>query len=292
MKKFGKVLLGFVLLLFGVYIVMAIRTKPVTGHPFFSHKGIDVIAHRGGWGMWPENTVFAFQKAVDLGVDMLEMDIRSTRDGVLVVIHDGKVDRTTDGTGAVQDFALSELKVLDAGYRWMDDDGQTFPYRGQGLRIPTLMEVFETIPNVRMNIEIKQTEPDITVPFCELIRKYGMENRVLVACFDSKTLKKFRTLCPEVATSAGLSEGLTFYVLSRLHLSAAYRPDAETFQVPLRLGSLNGIHPAFLSAVQAQNMVLQVWTINDEPTMKMLIDLGVDGVITAYPDRLLNVLGR
>lgn len=292
MKHFRKIFLGFVLLLVGLYIVMAVWTQPAADHPFFLHKGVDVIAHRGGWGLWPENTVFGFQKAVDMGVDLLEMDIRSTKDGVLVVTHDAKVDRTTDGTGAVQDFTLSELQALDAGYRWTADDGQTFPYRGQGVKIPTLREVFETFPQVRMSIEIKQTAPDMTVPFGELIHRYGMETRVLVACFDSETLQTFRTLYPEVATSAGLSNGLIFYVLSRLHLSAAYRPDAEAFQVPLHFGPLDGVHPTFLSAVRAQNMKVQVWTIRDEATMQTVIDLGVDGVISPYPDRLLRVLGR
>ena len=292
MRMLGKILLVLILLLIVVCIVLTIWTEPMADHPFFKKNGIEVIAHRGGWRLWPENTLYAFRHAVDLGVDMLEMDIRSTKDGHLVVFHDEKMDRTTNGTGRVNDFTLAELKALDAGYKWSPDKGETFPFRGQGIVIPTLVEVFETFPQTRMSIEIKQMEPDIVEVFGELIRQYGMQDRVLVACFDRGTLRRFRTRFTEVATSSSLTEGLLFYVLCWLHLGAVYHPNVEVLQFPLKFGPLDGKHPRVLAAVHKHNIQVQIWTVDNEADMRMLVARGVDGIITRRPDRLLRVLGR
>jgi len=125
-NKVGKFLLGLVALLIVIYVVLALLAKPIPDHPFFDQDGVLVMAHRGGRGLWPENTLYAFERAVELGVDVLEMDIHSTQDGAFVVMHDSTVDRTTNGSGPIQDFTLVELKDLDAGYGWSGDDDQTF----------------------------------------------------------------------------------------------------------------------------------------------------------------------
>ena len=154
------------------------------GHPFLKkNASVEVIAHRGGWRLWPENTLYAFQHAVDLGVDMLEMDIRSTKDGHIVVFHDETVTRTTNGSARVNDLTLVELKQLDAGYKWSADNGATFPFRGKRIVAPTLDEVFPSFPNMRMTIEIKQKDPDIVTAFGNLIRHHGMQHRVLDRVF-------------------------------------------------------------------------------------------------------------
>ena len=262
-------------------------------HPFIKkHADVEVIAHRGGWRLWPENTLYAFQHAIDLGVDMLEMDIRSTKDGHIVVFHDETVTRTTNGSARVNDLTLAELKQLDAGYKWTADKGATFPFRGKGIVPATLDEVFASFPHMRMTIEIKQKEPDIVEAFGNLIRHHGMQHRVLVACFDSGTLKRFRKLFPEVATSPGMTEGMIFYALCWLRLSAVYQPNVEVLQFPLKMGPINGSHPRLLSAARKNNIQIQIWTVDDESTMRMLIENGVNGIITRRPDRLLKILGR
>ena len=172
MRRIKKVLL--VLLLVVVCVVLAILNEPMPDHPFVREGGVEVIAHRGGWGLWPENTLFAFQNAVDLGVDMLELDIRGTKDGHIVVFHDSRLRRTTNGTGRVNEFTLEELKKLDAGYQWSPDDGKTFPFRGKGIVIPTLKEVFESFPEMRISIEIKDREPQMVTSFIDVICKYGV----------------------------------------------------------------------------------------------------------------------
>ena len=192
--KTGLVILGLVALVIVGFLLFA---QPAADQPFFSSDEVLVMAHRGGRRLWPENTLYAFQHAAELGVDVLEMDVHSTQDGALVVIHDDTVDRTTNGVGEVQTFSLAELQALDAGYQWSNDDGATYPFRGQSIQIPTLEQVFQALPGYPMNIEIKQREPDITGPVCDLIRQYEMTEKVLIASFDTATIQAFREVCPE-----------------------------------------------------------------------------------------------
>ena len=231
-NKVGRFCLGTLVLLVFTAVVVALLAKPIPNHPYFKSDSMLVMAHRGGRDLWPENTLYAFEHAVDLGVDVLEMDVHSTNDGVIVVMHDKTVDRTTDGTGAIHGFSWDELKALDAGYNWSDDEDQTFPYRSLGVAVPTLDEVFKSFPDVLMNVEIKQSEPSIVKDVCELIREYRMEEKVLVASFDSDTIKAFRQACPEVASTAGEDEVIWLYGLSLPFLGGLYTPAAEAVQVP------------------------------------------------------------
>ena len=293
-SKWLKILLGIVVALVAVYVILALLARPAAEHPFFAqfeHHPL-VMAHQGGNGLWPDNTQYAFERAVALGVDVLEMDTHSTADGVLVVIHDDTVDRTTDGTGLVHDLSLAEIKALDAGYNWTSDDGQTYPYRGQGVTVPTLEELFVAFPTTPMNIEIKQAEPSIAVPLCRLIRDYDRAEKVLIASFHQKAIDEFRRECPEVATATGQNEVIALFVLSKVLLEGAYRPNAEAVQVPEYRSGLHVITPRFVDAAHSRNLQVHAWTINDEEDMQRMIDLGVDGIITDYPDRLLKLLDR
>ncbi len=292
-KKLGRLLVGLVVLLVAVYGVLAVLAKPVPDHPFFDDReGVLVMAHRGGRRLWPENTLYAFAQAVELGVDVLEMDLHSTQDGALVVIHDSTVDRTTNGTGAVQEFTLEKLQEMDAGYEWTADDGQSFPFRGRGIRIPTLADVFVEFPAVRMNIEIKQSKPSIVVPLCQLIREFGMTEQALIVSFDAETAKEFRQACPEVATGAGEDEIRVLYVLSLARLAGVYSPPAEAQQVPEYRGDIHVVTRVFVNAAHGRNVEVHVWTVNEVEEMRRMLDLGVDGIITDYPDRLMGLLGR
>src|SRR5690348_16209850 len=123
---------------------------------FLAHDGPLFFAHRGGSALAPENTLVAYEKGLSYGADALELDIHPTCDGEIVVIHDDTLDRTTDGSGRVSGFTLDDLRQFDAGYRFTPDSGATYPYRGQGVRIPTLAEVYERFSDARVNIEIKE----------------------------------------------------------------------------------------------------------------------------------------
>jgi glycerophosphoryl diester phosphodiesterase len=302
MRSFFRILLGIlgIVLVLGlaIYGVFSIRATPMPAHAFF--RADDslplVIAHQGGDGERPSNTMTAFQYAVDLGVDVLEMDIHSTSDGVLVTIHDATVDRTTDSTGRVHDFTFAELQALDAGYDWPtveEEVGRTDrPYRGQGIVIPALEEVFRTFPQMRMVIEIKQTEPSIVQPFCDLLREHELQEQVIVASFHPEPMYAFREACPEVATAAVEEEILPFFVLNTVGLSGAYQPTAESFQVPEYSGDLHVVTPSFVENAHAKNVMVQPWTINSTAQMQYMIEVGVNGIMTDYPARLMELLGR
>lgn len=250
-----------------------------------------VMAHRGGAGLWPENTSHAFAQSVALGVDVLEMDLHGTADGALVVIHDATVDRTTNGAGRVNALTLAELKKLDAGYRWTSDGGRTFPFRGKGNTIPTLLEVLSEFPRARLNIDIKQAQPSLVKSFCRALREHGATGRVTVASFNSQTLEEFRRECPEVGTSAGMDE-----VLALASALQAGRPieigkaHTRLVQVPESAFGRGWLTAELFAEAHRAGLEVHVWTINDEAAMRRLLALGVDGIMTDYPDKLLALL--
>jgi glycerophosphoryl diester phosphodiesterase len=251
-----------------------------------------VIAHRGGRGLWPENTLYAFEHAAALGVDVLEMDLRRTGEGEIVVLHDDTVDRTTEGQGPVRDFTLAQLKQLDAGYRFTTDGGASYPFRGQGISIPTLREVLEALPTARLNLEMKPGDPGMPAPLCALIAAQHAQHRVAVASIEQPTMDAFRASCPEVATAATKDEVVSFVRLSKLYVEALHRPAAQVLQVPDRVGDLELLTAGFLRDASAFNLKVEVWTVNEPQDMQRLLAMGVDGIMTDFPDRLLKLLGR
>jgi glycerophosphoryl diester phosphodiesterase len=263
-------------------------------HPYFKRDARRplVIAHRGGAGLWPENTLYAFGRAAVLGVDVIELDVRSTADGALVVFHDAKVERTTDGRGPVGGMKLDEVKRLDAAYRWSPDGGKSFPLRGGGVFVPTLEEVFAALPEMRFVIEPKRGTRSVGESLCRVVRERGMTEKVLVASFTQTVLDEFRRECPGVATSAGPGEVSKFIALSKTGLGASYSPSMQALQVPEYAGGVRMITKGFVEAAHERNLEVHAWTVNDASAMSGLIELGVDGIMTDYPDRLMALLGR
>ncbi|MFM8368762.1 MAG: glycerophosphodiester phosphodiesterase [Chloroflexota bacterium] len=285
-----------IILVISTVLLLAFRltSNPAPDHPYYA-ENLNfplVIAHQGGDGVWPGETMLAYQNAVDLGVDVLEMDIHITKDGELILMHDETVDRTTDGTGEIESMTLTDLKKLDAAYDWSPDEGKTFPYRGQGIQVATLEEIFQAFPEMRMTIEIKKTNSSMAKPFCDLIREYNMQDKVLVASFHDERLQEFRAECPEVATSSAKNETTVFVLLTKAFLGGFYSPIFYSLQVPEESGGITVMTPAFVRAAHARNLAVAPWTINDEETMRKFIEWGVDGIITDRPDILMEVLGR
>lgn len=289
-RKFLHLVFGFAAGSLVIYAVLSYFAQAIPNHPYFDGPDFMVIAHRGGRSLGPENTLYTYRRAVDLGVDVLEIDVRLTKDNNLAVIHDKTVDRTTNGTGTVDSYSMAELRKLDAGYRWSPENGSPYPLRAKGIRIPSLDEVFQVFPQMRINIEIKDPKPGTIKRLCRTIQENKMSAKVLIASFDAGTLKEFRSICPDVATSAGASEAILFYALQRAHLESTYTPDAEALQVPESYGDLQVIDRRFLEASANRNMRVQVWTVNDINSMTKLVNLGVNGIMTDYPQKLLEVL--
>jgi glycerophosphoryl diester phosphodiesterase len=295
LKFFGYLVLGVILILAGIYLYLAMQTgKPALARAIFEKNGSSrplVFAHRGGGGLFPENTLEAFKYSAAMGVDVLELDVHSTSDGTLVVMHDGAVDRTTNGSGQVNQMTLSELKKLDAGYQFTPDDGRTFPFRGQGITIPTLQEIFDALPDKTFNVEPKQVEPSVTAPLCEILRARKMTDKVIVGSFRQTAIDEFRAQCAEVATAATPSEVRDFLALYKVGLGETYRPPMQVLQIPERIGALQIVSGDFIETARKLNLKVHVWTINETDDMQRLIEMRVDGIMTDYPDRLLKILG-
>lgn len=228
------------------------------------------IAHRGASGVAPENTISAFKRAIELGADMIECDIHQTKDGEIVVIHDKNLARTTNGRGLVEDYTLHELKKLDAG-SW-------FSPEFAGEKIPTLEETLELIKGkVGINIEIKKGRkyyPDIEEKIVELLEKYDIGKPCIITSFHSKYLKKIKKLNPYIA-------------IGKLVVFSMLNPKENIVL------DVNAVHPywlmvskLFVDAAHKDHLRVNVWTVNNTMIMKRLIKIGVDGIITNYPERL------
>lgn len=289
LKWIACFLLLVVVIMGTIYASLACsEVEPAANRTFFKQVGSRplVIAHRGGAGLFPENTLYAFERASELGVDVVELDIHGTSDGELVVIHDATVQRTTDGAGRVSEMTLEQLKKLDAAYRWSPDNGKTFPLRQNGIKVPTLQEVFKALPKMRFNVEPKQPAPSLVKPLCKIIHENKMIERVVVGSFRQAIIDEFRRECPDVATSASTTEVSKFLGMYKTGLTKAYRPEMQALQVP----DFIGITDEFVKAARERNLQVHVWTVNETNDMERLLKTGVDGIMTDYPDRLLKIL--
>jgi glycerophosphoryl diester phosphodiesterase len=260
------------------------RPYLASGRPLF-------FAHRGGAQLAPENTLAAFERGIAYGADVLELDIQTTAEGELVVIHDTTVDRTTNGAGPVAAYTLDELRRLDAGYRFTPDSGQTFPLRGQGLTIPTLREVFTRFPMSRVNIDLKESAPPRERRLWELIREHEAYDRVLVAAETLPPIARFRRLAEgKVATSACEPEIRAFVLARWAGLTRLLRPVYDALQVPELYRGLRIVSPAFVRAAHRRGLAVHVWTVDERAAMARLLAWGVDGLMSDRPDVLAAAL--
>lgn len=227
----------------------------------------------------------AFRSAVDdWDADMLELDVRLTADGHVVVIHDETVDRTTDGTGRVIDLTLAEIQALDAGYHFVDLEGEP-TFRGRGVRVPTLEEVLLECPHIWVNAEAK--EPRVAGPLAEVITRLGAHDRVLFAAEHERNRAAVRAY--PGPWGASRRDCALFWLLHRLPF-VGYTPDVDIFQVPERFHGRRILTPAVIRAAQARNIPVHVWTVDDPADMQRLLEWGVDGIQTDRPDLLSALL--
>ena len=246
-----------------------------------------LIAHRGGAGLKPENTLAAFLDAESVWrADMIELDVRATSDGYCVVHHDPLVDRTTNGVGPVAAMTLAEIQSLDAGYRFTPDGGQTFPFRGQGIRVPTIEEVLAALPNMRLTVELKIATAQ--VPLFKAIAQYQASERVVAAGEHNS----YRTLFHHYRgpISASLEMSVPFYVMHKLRLSMFSRMRADVVQLPEIYRGRRMLTQRLVRDLHAQGVQVHVWTVNETADMQRLLDWGVDGLISDFPDRVARVL--
>lgn len=267
------------------------KRKPARDYPALAGAPL-TFAHRGGAGLWPENTLAAFRGAIALGCSHLETDLRLTRDGQIVACHDARVDRTTEGTGDVSSYTLEELQRLDAGYRF-SPDGESFPARGQGHRIPAFAEIVQQAPTVCFNVEIKERGVSRHLPeaLWDFIEQHALHERIIVAAERHPLLESFRRLSQgRVATSATKRECLKFWLATKLGLSKRLHILYQALQIPESVSSFRYLTPRLLESAHQLGIDVHVWTIDERADMRRLLDFGVDGLMSDYPDRLLEVV--
>jgi len=286
---FIRIILSVIIifLIFALHRLMTIRLLPVS--PAVAHDRPLLFAHRGGALLAPENTLPAFANGVRLGADALELDVRLTADNQIIVFHDETLERTTNGSGKVRENTLAKLKQLDAGYHFSSDSGTTYPYRDQGVTIPTLAEVYSTFPAQQINIDIKDPLLEAAQRLDEVIKEAGATDRTIVGSFHSDILTHFRNLAPAVATAAGTGEVRSFYLFNFFGLGRLHRPLADAYQIPTSSGLAHLDTARFIQNAHHLNQAVHYWTIDDPDEMRRLLEIGADGIITDRPDLALEI---
>ena len=229
----------------------------------------------------------AFQRAATLWqADMIELDVQASADGRCVVIHDATLERTTSGRGPVAEHTLAELQALDAGYHFSADGGATHPFRSQGVRIPTIEEVLAGLPHMRLTIEVKTAGAQ--KPLFAAIERAGAADRVVAA----GERRAFRTEFGawKGCVSAAREDALNYYILHRLRLAFLSGMRMHAVQTCEMLGRRRVLSPRLIRELHRRGTAVHVWTVNDVDDMQRLLDWGVDGIITDYPDRLARLL--
>ena len=261
-------------------------------HPYFDVERPIVFGHRGASGEAPENTLVAFERALADGADVLETDVHVTRDGEVVVAHDADVARTTDGAGRIAELRFRELAALDAGHRFSPDGGKTHPYRGKGVRIPALREVFRRLPATRFNVEVKVNDPRLVEAVVRLVAEHGRERLTLLAAEKDDTMAAVRAELARrgVAAALGASIGDVLGFVRAAIGDGKPPPEPMALQIPPQFAGRPLATRTLVEFAHRHDVQVHVWTINDEAEMRRLLGEGVDGVMSDFPGRLRAVV--
>jgi len=261
-------------------------------HPYFALPRPVVIGHRGCAGEAPENTLVAFERGLEQGAAILESDVQLTRDGVPVLSHDPDVSRMTDGSGLVADHLFSELERLDAGHGFRAGGG--YPFRGRGLRIPSLAEALAAFPDARFNLELKAERPGAVEHTLDVIAEAGAAQRTLLTAESGRVMEELhRELDARALPTARGASAPDVLAFVRAALDGVSPPAGPmALQVPAHFGDGELVTREFVTHAHAHGIQVHVWTINETGEMQRLLDLDVDGLVTDFPARLVDVLRR
>jgi len=238
-----------------------------------------LYAHRGASAERPENTMPAFTRAVEIGVDALEMDVHLTRDGHLIVMHDPTATRMTGAQVAWAELDLADVRRLDAGWGFVARDG-TRPFAGKAITVPTFEEVLDAFPGMRINVDLKG---DRAVEIMlDLIRRKHAEDRVTLASFQLRTLVQIRRHGYGGETALSQSEVATLLGLPAM-LWRQLPFTGTAAQVPVHAGRIHFDRPAFIAKCHSIGLRVDFWTVDDRDEAARLLALGADGIITNDP---------
>lgn len=257
--------------------------------PFLRNKHPLVMAHRGRSAFTPKSSFQSFKEAYALNVDVLETDIRLTRDNIPVIFHDETLDRTTNGKGKIIDYSFEELQEINLGYMFRDEKTGEYPYRESNYRIVSLSDFLEKFPKIKVNLDIKDEIRRAPKVILDVIRECGSENKVMIGSFHHKQLVRFRKLGSRlnIPTSASPSEVLAFI----FHLTKLRKRDYCAFQVPMQHGLLPIVTENNIKRAHKLDLAVHTWTINNRIVMEQLLDWNIDGIFTDDPELLIQVMG-
>lgn len=256
---------------------------------FLAEKHPLLFAHRGASAEFPENTLPAFQRATEYGIDAFEIDVRLTADDQLVVHHDPDVQRTTGQSGAIRELKLADLEKLNAGY-YFTDSGGDFPFRAYPVAIPTLETLFHEFSNIRFNIDLKSHEPVAVEILWKLIQQTKMHGQVLVGSFHHPVLKHFRRISAGTVATSATEREVWQLAAAWLTGTVGFFPlKMDALQLPTRHGKIDLTHPRVIQAAHRHNLAVHYWTVNDPSEMKSLLLKGADGIMTDDPRQLKAV---
>jgi glycerophosphoryl diester phosphodiesterase len=249
-----------------------------------------LYGHRGAPVERPESTLESFHRAVELGVDALEMDVHRTADGHIVVSHDPSGERMAGERKLIRSSTLAEVKTWNAGRGFVDRAGAR-PYADAGCRIPTLEEVLEAFPKTILNVDIKQTEPDVVSDLLALLRRQRAEQRVVLASFRARTIRAVRRAGFRGETVLARREVIG--LLAVPSTLRRFRPIQGTaVQVPERAGPIDFSAPWFIARCHALGLRVDFWTVNDPAQAERLLERGADGLMTDDPAAIAPVVRR
>lgn len=242
-----------------------------------------IIAHRGASGLYPENTILAIREAHDNGADLIEIDVKLTQDGHVVLFHDISVDRITNGGGRLDKLTLVQVQSLDAGFKFTRDNGQTFPFAGQGLKIPLLSEVLAELPNAHFQIELKDNSYALPLKVLEVVRSHRAFERTQIATAFGRLLAFISKVEPQAVLTHSAFDAIKFVVCAAFLY--AYRPHfhAGFIDLPLRLFHHRHMVSRAISLAARHGLKVRAYTVNDLDRIKCLVNMGVQGFFTDYP---------
>ena len=256
--------------------------------PFFDQTRPLIFAHRGGCALGPENTIAAFDLGLQAGADGLELDVRLSADAVPVVHHDSTLDRTTSASGPVAARTAADLARIDAGWRF--EGGGWFPFRHQGVGVPTLGDVLRKYPGVPIIIEMKVDSREMGEAVARDVRAAGAVDRVCAAGYGARSAAAARAALPEMACSASHPE-VRLAVYRAWARWPVRRARYGGYQVPELSGRLRIVSPHFVGCARKADLRVQVWTVDEEADMRRLLAWGVDGLSSNRPDLAVRVRG-
>ena len=272
------------------------RQMPSDGsNPFRTGRTL-VIPHGGGDGLFPENTLLAFERTIAMGADVVDVDLRVSKDDVVVAFHDATVDRITGATGSIRAMTFEQLSGLDAGWSYTKTGidptaGGSHPYRGKNVKVPTFESILDEFPTTLLSVDLKDESIDMVQPVCDLLRDHRRFNDVFVGSNSDEQIIQFRRQCPDVRTSAIMGDVYASRD-ARASNDPNFVPAVTVDQPPFRNEGRQLVDSESLKWAHQHGIAILTWVVNDVDDMKLLVDLGVDGIYTSYPDQLLKILGR